>query len=553
MTTTSNANDPDLGARIHRRYKALASIRAQYEPDLRRCSNSTFPLRGSGYESDEPMTTAEASSRQARRYAPVGAHSSLLLAGNLQAGLTPGNSNWMGYTVPNATPDEQAWLDRASEAIWITVSSSNFDAECFDAFLDGVIFGTPIIYTEGTDRGLRFEHWSPASCYLAQTRSGGPIDILYRRFSLSNEAASTQYGDSFPMKYRAELEQKPDARHPYITAIYPNANYKGSKRSVDLPYQSVTIAEETRDVVKQSGYWERPFAVGRWNRIPGSSYAVGKVYDVLPDLESLNALMRDTLGASAIAAAGMYAVAEDGIMGDPESIVLGPNAMITVKTVDSIKPLQSGAQLPETMQLISMLVKNVQDGLLTTFFQTNDTPNMTMGEVQQRLALYRQQLAPVFSRYQTEFLQPIVMRCFNLALRAGVLTGMPASLQAKLRTVKAQFQNPIAKGQRSLEATASLQALQASAQVAQLTGQTDLVPANIDADKLVRQLWDDFSADADALRTKAQAAQYRVQAQQRQAAMQAAQIAMQNPQAAQSVAQSAQAQNVAQQTGQRLQ
>jgi len=70
---------------------------------------------------------------------------------------------------------------------------------------------------------------------------------------------------------------------------------------------------------------------------------------------------------------------------------------------------------------------------------------MTATEVHVRVDLIRQQLGPVYGRWQSEYLIPIVERCFGLALRAGVLGQPPEELQGQDMQIK--FLSPLARAQ----------------------------------------------------------------------------------------------------------
>jgi hypothetical protein len=69
-----------------------------------------------------------------------------------------------------------------------------------------------------------------------------------------------------------------------------------------------------------------------------------------------------------------------------------------------------------------------------------------------RVALIRQLLGPVFGRLQAEFLQPLVVRCFGLAYRAGMLGAAPEALAGRSFHVK--YVSPLARSQKLEDVTA---------------------------------------------------------------------------------------------------
>ena len=56
------------------------------------------------------------------------------------------------------------------------------------------------------------------------------------------------------------------------------------------------------------------------------------------------------------------------------------------------------------------------------------TQQMTATEINTRVEIIRQQLGPLYGRLQSEFLMPLLDRCFGLALRSGVLPPPPREL-----------------------------------------------------------------------------------------------------------------------------
>ena len=74
---------------------------------------------------------------------------------------------------------------------------------------------------------------------------------------------------------------------------------------------------------------------------------------------------------------------------------------------------------------------------------------MTATEVHARVGIVRQMLGPNYERMQSEFLRPLVNRCFGLAWRAGIFPDPPQSLMG--RRTQLVYLSPLARAQQMEE------------------------------------------------------------------------------------------------------
>lgn len=134
---------------------------------------------------------------------------------------------------------------------------------------------------------------------------------------------------------------------------------------------------------------------------------------------------------------------------------------------------------------------------------------MTATEVHVRVALIRQLLGPVYGRFQAEYLQPLVERCFGLAYRAGAFPPAPESLQNANFNVR--YISPLARAQQ-LENVTAIERL--GANVANLAQVAPEVTDLIDADEATRVIADALGVPAKVVRTSDAVEQLRQQRQQ---------------------------------------
>jgi len=296
----------------------------------------------------------------------------------------------------------------------------------------------------------------------------------------------------------------------------------GAKLAKNMPVASCKVEVEAKRLVSESGYHEMPVVVPRWMMIPDSVYAVGPVFDALPDSRTLNELCRMDLAAGDLAIAGMWIAEDDGVL-NPRTVKVGPRKIIVANSVESMKPLQSGSNFQYAETKIQRLQGSIRKILMADQLQAQDGPAMTATEVHVRVNLIRQLLGPVYGRLQTEYLQPMIERCFGIAYRAGVLGTAPESLAGRNFTVR--YLSPLARSQKLEEVTAIDTFIQGALIVAQAD---PTVMDNIDMDEAQRFKGEALgvpgsiirsSADRDKIRADRAQAQQAAQEQEQQQMM----------------------------------
>ena len=529
----------NLAAEIMRRAGVLRGLRTDHEDVWRDCGDYSFPIRSQGFHGEREDLSASMTKR-AKLYDSTSTDAARILASGVQTGITPANSRWFGLQVWNETDAERVWMDEAADALWEAIHASNFDAEALEGLLDCVAFGWFVMFItlaeddNGEVEGLRFELLPVSQCYCAASEPGGQIDTLYRPYCLTVEQMVAEFGiDKVSAKVSdLYMDQKYDEKVDLIHAIYPRKEGRpGAARARNLPYASVYVECAGKVVLRESGFHERPFVAPRWTRIPNSIYAVGPMFDALPDVKTLNELAKMELANVDMAVAGMWIAEDDGVL-NPRTVKVGARKIIVANSVDSMKPLQTGADFN-----ISFSKRNELEAKIRKIMMADQLPPMegqprTATEFYARINLIRQLLGPVYGRMQAEYLQPMLQRCFGLAFRAGLFTPPPESLAGRQYTIT--YLSPMAKSQKLEEVSAIEGAFASTAQLAAAKGDPT-VWDNFDVDEGIRMGADGRGVPARLVRSADDVAEIRrIRQQQEQQAEQAAvqqQIGMQAAQA----------------------
>ncbi|QTO42179.1 portal protein [Burkholderia latens] len=513
-----------LGESLAKRLDALKAKRQPHELVWRECFMFTDPVRASGL--DGPMMDANQIAQAVRLiFDSTATDAKRTLEASIMSGMTPANSLWFSMTVNGADEDGERWLDSASQILWQNIHSANFDSEAADAVADGMAGWFMLYIDENRDSGgLYFEHW-PMSCgFCAASRPGGTVDTVFRVYQLTAQQCVREFsrpGDMLPKEIVDKAEKQPDELIDLCQAIYPrDVHVVGALRAKNMPIASVTFVCNQKQVVRESGYHEMPVVVARWKKIPNSVYGVGPLLDALPDIRTLNDVVKLEYANLDLAVSGMWIAEDDGVL-NPRTVKVGPRKVIVANSVDSMKPLQPSSNFMLAETRIEKLQGQIRKTLMADQLQPQDGPAMTATEVHVRVDLIRQLLGPIYGRLQAEYLQPLIARCFGLAYRAGVFPPAPDSLGG--RNFAVQYQSPLARAQKLEEVTAIERFFGDATLIAQVKPEA---LDNIDGDEAVRQTAKGLGVPDGILRTSDQVAQYRKQKQADAQQQQQAQMGM---------------------------
>lgn len=441
-----------LPDQILQRLNEMRSARVTHEQTWRDCFDYSYPLRGSGF-SGEIVDAAHGQSKRAELLDGTSTDACNLLTASVQSGLTPSNAMWAEMYVSNATDADRRWLHDASVTQWEAIHASNFDAVALECMLDMVAAGWFAMYIDEDPQGggYLFEQWPISELFVATSVPGGPIDVVYRAYRNTAMQVVAEFGDRCSQTVRDLAEKKPQTPVDLVRAIYPRKVYAlGAALGRNKPIASCTIERDSKTLLRESGYDEMPVIVPRWTLLPQSVYPVGPMFDALPDTRELNDLTFLEKAATEMAVAPPLKVADDGVI-NPRMVKIGPRKIIVVNSMDSIEPLYDGARLDIAWTSKDALQKAIRRTLMADQLQPQDGPAMTATEVHIRMQLVRQLLGPRYGRLQSEYLNPLVKRCFGIAFRAGAFPMPPDTLRDKLIGVK--YGSPLARAQQLEEVT----------------------------------------------------------------------------------------------------
>ncbi len=465
--------------------------------------------------------------------------------------LTNSANVWFELRPRNADlADEQevkAWLQAARDRMLATFAAGGqrFYARAVDLYSDLVNFGTGIFYEEEAPAagGIFFTCRHLAECYIAENQYE-QVDTVFRKFRWTARQAMQRWGNTAGPKLKEHAEKRPDQALPFLHAVVPVGDYEPEKGKVDRAHLwcSIYVCEEDGNILSEGGYHEFPYQVPRWSQRSRSVYGDSPAMLALPDAKMLNRMSRTTIvGAEKQVDPPLLAPDEASVRGirtTPGGVIYGG---IDPQGRRLYEPLVTGGNAMLGLEMENQRREAVREAFYSSLLLLANHPGRTATEV---LALQEEKLrlmGPHLGRSQSEFLDPLIGRTFNILLRAGRIPPPPDVLRSSPE-LDIEYVSPMARAQRSSEAVAVMRTVEIGAAFAQTTGKPDAMD-NLNEDEAFRIAADASGLPAKALRSTDEVNDVRQQRQTMQAAAAAAELA---PKVAQAAKSGAEARQIAQ-------
>ena len=398
----------DLTKSLTKRFDKLKAQRANWENHWQEVADYMQPRKA-----DITMRRSRGDKRTEKIFDSSPIQALELLAASLHGMLTNPSTPWFSLRFKNqalAQEDEaKLWLESAEEVMYTAFNRSNFQQEIFELYHDLITFGTASMFIEEDEEDvLRFSTKHINEIYIAENNKG-KIDTVFRKFKLSIRAAEQQFGDKI----------EGDKKDPYeeielLHAVYPRKDFNPNlKDSDNMPFESVYINLKTGDELSVSGFQEFPYVVPRYLKASHEIYGRSPSMTALPDVKMLNEMSKTTIKAAQKQVDPPLLVPDDGFLLPVRTVPGGLN-FYRSGTRDRIEPLNIGANNPLGLNMEEQRRTAIRNVFYVDQLMLQNGPQMTATEVIQRNEEKMRLLGPVLGRLQSELLQPMILRVFNI-------------------------------------------------------------------------------------------------------------------------------------------
>lgn len=502
-----------------RRYERLKAQRASWEEHWQEVAELMLPRRAD-FQGKRPP----GAKRQEKVFDATGQHALRILASALHGMLTNPAQPWFELTSGDPETDREdeskAWLELARDELAMAFAdpAAGFYPQVHELYLDLAAFGTGVMFVEERADGVRFSTRHLAECVLGEGEDGR-IDTVIRRFTLSARQALDRFGKQAGPRAQqaARSPDRADDEVEHLHVVAPRNDFAGPRSAAkDKRFASYYVELESRHLCSESGFDVFPFMAPRWEKLAGETYGRSPAMVALPDVKTLNAIVRTVLKGAQKAVDPPVSVPDDGVSGP---INLSPAAVNFVRADYArqglgIQPIALGARVDLGMEMIQQYRASIRSALMTDqlMFDGNspDMPDglsrMTATEVMRRTEEKLRVLGPMLGRIQGEFLGPMIDRVLGILVRRGQVAAPPAALQS--RRIDVRYISPIARAQRMSEGEGLLRLLDVMRPLAAVEPS---VADAIDFDQVPRVLADVFAAPSRILRSEAEIAKIRAQ------------------------------------------
>ena len=329
-----------------------------------------------------------------------------------------------------------------------------------------------------------------------------------------------------PRAILGDIDKAPHDDCVILHSVYPNEVKMGYDNSKNMDWVSCHVHEKTGTLLKESGFKEFPYVVPRYLKTSSNEiYGRSPAMNALPDTKMLNTMSKVSIKAAQKQIDPPLMVPDDGFILPIRTVPGGLN-FYRSGTRERIEPLNIGANNPVGLQMEDQRRKAIRENFFVDQLMSIQGQNMTATEVMQRTEEKMRLLGPVLGRLQSELLQPLITRSFNLLMKNNKFPQMPEMLGDQ--DVEIEYVSPLAKAQKTQELSSIMRGIEIFGSMQNIAPVFDY----IDIDGLVSHVKDVLGLPAKIMRSKGEV--QKIQQQKQAAEMEQMQL-----QQAQQVAESA--------------
>jgi hypothetical protein len=454
--------------------------------------------------------------------------------------LTPFSSKWhnLEASEPYVQKNRQVrlWMEKASNVLFRTryMSAANFRKQNQSIFYQVGAFGNgPMFVDQLYDmhgnpvRGFRYAALPLGEVYI-RTNHQGQVDAFVRPYRMTARQAMQKWGhDMLPDALDDAQDKDSEQLFDFFHCVYPNGEYdpaeklgRGSK-----PFCSHYVSCTGRRLMNDpdAGYYSFPLPFARYAQGPNEIYGRGPMMDVLPALKTLNAEKATFLKSGHRSADPILLTPDDGI--SDFTLIPGSEMKggVSADGKPLVIPLEMG-KIQITKEMMDEERALIGEVSFTTIFQTLvENPNMTATQVIELINQKGVFLAPLVGGMASDYLEPMIDREIDLAVRLKLLDPMPPVLREAKGEYKVVYTSPLFKAARAGEASGFLRTVETALEVAgQMQDPSVLDPFDFDVAipeiARIQDVPESWMRSADAI---AQVRQQRAQAKQAEQQVQA--------------------------------
>jgi hypothetical protein len=350
----------------------------------------------------------------------------------------------------------QKYFRECDDIQYDVMNASNFNRSMMEFYPNILVFGVSTLLTEASaKKKVRYTSIPVESAVLVEDDEGY-VNETYRPFRFTAVQCMERWKDNLPASIKTALKDG-DYYKEFDLLHYVAPRYMRDVAKMDnsnMEYFSVWIGIDDEFLFEESGFVEDPYSTARWwkDTMDGSPYAYSPVMNVLGSIKLANAQKRTLIRVSMKQSDPAYASPYKFWIAP---LNLNPAAMnyydASKFKLEQFSQMKNEGNIPITVDVMKLEQDLIDAGLFVNLFENllNVTKQMTIPEVQQRLAEALNLISPYIGHILDEGITPNLFRTRSVLDRQ--LMFPPAPKELKNLDMSIVYLSPLAKAQRSAE------------------------------------------------------------------------------------------------------
>jgi len=325
-----------------------------------------------------------------------------------------------------------AETDVADRAIWklvedahVELYTSNFVSRYNQMLAPYGGFGQGCLYCEFSKTSLKltFKNIDIAN-YVFLENCDGEIDTVLVLSEQTARQAIQNYGEeALPRDILAASEHadRSGEKFKFIQSVRPRKDRNTNKESWrHMPFESLHVAVEAQQVVREGGYRQMPYLIFRWIVASGEKYGRGQGTEYLARIKVLDRMVKDYVDIANRWAHPPYEKRQD-FEGEVDLRPDGENVVLETGMIQAVDQRMLG-NVPISERTIELYTEKIEKAFFVDVFrslsQLTGNQRMTNLEVSERLREGMKRISPMASQLY-EDMNRLIERVTDLLLQHG--------------------------------------------------------------------------------------------------------------------------------------
>lgn len=424
------------------RYRRAYSIALQWASIQEACYHYCIPSRDLYYYTNQ----TQGSQKNVKVFDTTGISATNKFVSKVQDALTPPQQTWALLEAGDDIPEDMKervnkYLQDTTNKIFNYIRHSNFDLAVNECYYDLAIGTAVLQINEGPDEDPIQFHSIPLAQACFEESINGFIESAYRTWGevRIQELKIMWPNATLPQWIESAFENDPNAS---VKSLYEGVVYVLGDAK---PYKYVLWIDS--DILLEEESTSSPWVIFRWSKTNNEVMGRGPIMNALPALLSLNEIFRLELTSANLNVCKPLMAYSDGIF-NPWTFKLEPNTVIPISPNSGgqppIIPFPDTAN-PNFEQLVVVDLRQQINALMYADpLGPIDAPTKTATELALRQKSLAEEIGPLFTRLQQEFLSRVIQRIIHILQIKGLLE--PLTLDNG-KEIKVRYQSPLVVAQ----------------------------------------------------------------------------------------------------------